>query len=188
MAGVDCVVPAPDDRVASMALSALVHALGNTGRVAIVRYVKRANSVPTLGVLTPCKSPQLLPSVPSPCAGCVLVDTLPPCLRMEVCPNNDAYPRHYPAVCVWLCVRADNAKAGGAPDMGEGGHPFDCLFLNALPFCEDVRTYEFAPLGLAPHKPSAGECLAVPLYAYALAACVGQSVAASGGWMDGIAV
>lgn len=104
MAGVDCVVPAPDDRVASMALSALVHALGNTGRVAIVRYVKRANSVPTLGVLTPY-----------------------------------------------------NAKAGGAPDMGEGGHPFDCLFLNALPFCEDVRTYEFAPLGLAPHKPSADQ-------------------------------
>jgi hypothetical protein len=54
MSGVDCVVPAPDNQVASLALSALVHALAHTGRVAIVRYVKRANSPPTLGVLTPC--------------------------------------------------------------------------------------------------------------------------------------
>jgi hypothetical protein len=54
MSGVDCIVPDPNSAEASSALSVLVHALLRTKRVAIVRYVKRKNSVPALGVLTPC--------------------------------------------------------------------------------------------------------------------------------------
>ena len=54
MSSVDVVVPEPDHAVASLGLSALVHALIRTRRVAIVRYVKRKNAVPVLGVLTPC--------------------------------------------------------------------------------------------------------------------------------------
>jgi ATP-dependent DNA helicase 2 subunit 2 len=53
MTTVDCIVSLPSDESAAVALSALIHALAETNRVAIVRFVKRANSAPLLGVLTP---------------------------------------------------------------------------------------------------------------------------------------
>jgi ATP-dependent DNA helicase 2 subunit 2 len=53
MGNTECMVPPPGDQNAAIAFSSLVHALLETDSVAIVRYVKRANSVPYLGVLCP---------------------------------------------------------------------------------------------------------------------------------------
>jgi len=54
MSNVECIVPLPGDEPAAIAIAALAQALADTNSVAIVRFVKRANSVPQLGVLTPC--------------------------------------------------------------------------------------------------------------------------------------
>jgi ATP-dependent DNA helicase 2 subunit 2 len=56
MGPVDAVVPLPADDTASEAMSALVQALENSNSVAIVRFVKRANGAPQLGVLTPYRN------------------------------------------------------------------------------------------------------------------------------------
>eukprot|EP01117_Protostelium_nocturnum_P014755 TRINITY_DN5645_c0_g1_i1.p1 TRINITY_DN5645_c0_g1~~TRINITY_DN5645_c0_g1_i1.p1 ORF type:complete len:726 (-),score=197.55 TRINITY_DN5645_c0_g1_i1:67-2244(-) len=53
MGTTEMVIPLPADEVAQVALSSLIHALAETESVAIVRYVKRANSIPHLGVLIP---------------------------------------------------------------------------------------------------------------------------------------
>eukprot|EP01102_Stenamoeba_stenopodia_P012456 TRINITY_DN3947_c0_g2_i1.p1 TRINITY_DN3947_c0_g2~~TRINITY_DN3947_c0_g2_i1.p1 ORF type:complete len:754 (+),score=228.50 TRINITY_DN3947_c0_g2_i1:208-2469(+) len=53
MGNVECIVAEPGDESAAVALSALVHALFETESVCIIRYVKRANSIPHLGVLMP---------------------------------------------------------------------------------------------------------------------------------------
>ncbi|XP_065185037.1 X-ray repair cross-complementing protein 5-like [Sycon ciliatum] len=47
---VTVVVPAPGDQHAAIAFSALVHALAETDKMAVVRYVARANSAPKIGV------------------------------------------------------------------------------------------------------------------------------------------
>jgi ATP-dependent DNA helicase 2 subunit 2 len=52
-ADVECIVSLPGDSDAATALSALIHALAETNSVAIVRFVKRKNAPPQLGVLTP---------------------------------------------------------------------------------------------------------------------------------------
>jgi ATP-dependent DNA helicase 2 subunit 2 len=49
----ECIVPEPGDEHAAVALAALVRAMLETESVAIIRYVKRNNSVPHLGVLVP---------------------------------------------------------------------------------------------------------------------------------------
>jgi hypothetical protein len=53
MGNVEMMVPPPDDPQAAIALSALVHALAETGSTAIVRYIKRTNALPYLGCLLP---------------------------------------------------------------------------------------------------------------------------------------
>lgn len=53
LSNVEIMVPGPDNPSAATAFSALVNALAETSLVAIVRYVKRANSAPQLGVLIP---------------------------------------------------------------------------------------------------------------------------------------
>lgn len=53
MSNVEMFVAPPGDNDAAVALSALVHALAETGSAAIVRYVKRANALPYLGCLLP---------------------------------------------------------------------------------------------------------------------------------------
>lgn len=53
MGSVDAIVPLPADDTASQAISALAQAMESAGSVAIVRFVKRANSAPQLGVLSP---------------------------------------------------------------------------------------------------------------------------------------
>lgn len=50
---VDAIIAPPGDRVGEFGVSALASALQETGKVAIVRYVKRKNAQPLLGVLTP---------------------------------------------------------------------------------------------------------------------------------------
>lgn len=50
---VDAIVPAAGNPSGQIGVSALATALNDTGRVAIVRYVKRKNAQPLLGVLTP---------------------------------------------------------------------------------------------------------------------------------------
>lgn len=45
-------VPAPGDEQAAVALSALIHALEETGMGAIVKYAFRNNVEPKIGVLT----------------------------------------------------------------------------------------------------------------------------------------
>ena len=54
---VTVVVPAPGDQPAAIALSALIHALAETDKVAVVRYVARANSAPKIGVCVPHMKP-----------------------------------------------------------------------------------------------------------------------------------
>eukprot|EP01006_Ploeotia_vitrea_P048337 TRINITY_DN67222_c3_g2_i1.p1 TRINITY_DN67222_c3_g2~~TRINITY_DN67222_c3_g2_i1.p1 ORF type:complete len:767 (+),score=83.61 TRINITY_DN67222_c3_g2_i1:52-2352(+) len=49
-----CFIPAPGDEYAARALSALVHAMYEMQRVAIVRYVRCRNAQPMLAVLHPC--------------------------------------------------------------------------------------------------------------------------------------
>jgi len=53
MGNVEILVPPPEDKDAAVAISALVHALAETGSAAIVRYIKRANALPYLGCLLP---------------------------------------------------------------------------------------------------------------------------------------
>lgn len=53
MGAVDCIAAQPDNEAAGAALSALIRALHDTHRVAIVRYVKRANGNPILGIMSP---------------------------------------------------------------------------------------------------------------------------------------
>lgn len=54
LSGVDCITAPPGDVNAESGLSAVIHALAESKRVAIVRFVKRKNAAPLLGVLTPC--------------------------------------------------------------------------------------------------------------------------------------
>ena len=54
MGVVDAIVAQPGDETAFAGLSALIHALDETNRCIVARYVKRANSVPQLALLTPC--------------------------------------------------------------------------------------------------------------------------------------
>ncbi|KYQ93240.1 ATP-dependent DNA helicase [Tieghemostelium lacteum] len=53
MANTEVLVSPPGDTVAESSLSALIHAMAETNQVALVRFVKKANSSPNLGVLTP---------------------------------------------------------------------------------------------------------------------------------------
>jgi len=53
MANVECVGPLPGDEAAATALAAIAQAMKESNSVGIVRYVKRANSAPLLGVVTP---------------------------------------------------------------------------------------------------------------------------------------
>ncbi|ELR21345.1 ATPdependent DNA helicase [Acanthamoeba castellanii str. Neff] len=53
LGNVECIVPEPGDGSAAAALSALAHALAETGSLAIVRYVKRNKGNPYLGCLSP---------------------------------------------------------------------------------------------------------------------------------------
>ncbi len=55
MSNVECIIPLPGDKNASVALSALIHALAETESAAIVRFVKREKAAPHLGVLLPRK-------------------------------------------------------------------------------------------------------------------------------------
>lgn len=52
MSHVDCIVSEPDNHEAAQALSAFIHALFELEKCCIVRYVKRKNDRPLLGVLT----------------------------------------------------------------------------------------------------------------------------------------
>eukprot|EP00026_Physarum_polycephalum_P002636 Phypoly_transcript_02644.p1 GENE.Phypoly_transcript_02644~~Phypoly_transcript_02644.p1 ORF type:complete len:733 (-),score=115.46 Phypoly_transcript_02644:534-2660(-) len=81
LGSVECVCAEPGEMNASIALSALIHALAETDSVAIVRYVAKNSGNVKLAVLSPC-------------------------------------------------IKAS----------------YECLYLAALPFSEDLRQYQFAPL------------------------------------------
>jgi hypothetical protein len=55
MSTTDIIVPDPAAPKGAIGLSALIKGLQGEKRVAIVRFVKRKNGAPQLGVLTPCK-------------------------------------------------------------------------------------------------------------------------------------
>ncbi len=59
MGTVDCIVAEPGDFSSALALSALIHALYEKRSVAVVRYVKRKNSNPLFGILTPLIKPDV---------------------------------------------------------------------------------------------------------------------------------
>jgi len=50
---VDCIVAQPGDYTSALGLSALIHACYDTAKVAVVRYVKRQDANPLLGILIP---------------------------------------------------------------------------------------------------------------------------------------
>ena len=54
LGSVDCITSAPGDDTAAVGLSALIHAMYETNRCMVARFVKRANSTPKLALLTPC--------------------------------------------------------------------------------------------------------------------------------------
>lgn len=136
VSGVDVVVPPPGDDAGRVGLSALIHALNDTGMVALVRYVKRKNSSPILGVLTPCAY----------CCGTTLF-AFPPVF-------DPAVPLALPCAAI-VTTRAAAAAAG------EEHSTFEVLYLNVLPFAEDLRLYTFPDLDATPaFVPSAGEGVA----------------------------
>ena len=57
MGNAELLVPQPGDQAAATAVSALAHAMYETERYAIVRFVKRMNSTPHLGALLPYIKP-----------------------------------------------------------------------------------------------------------------------------------
>lgn len=57
--GTEFLVAWPGDRHAMLALSAFVHAMAETDRVAIIRYVKVKSSAPKLACCIPRKRAQL---------------------------------------------------------------------------------------------------------------------------------
>jgi len=59
MGTVDCIVAEPGDYTSALSLSALIHALYEKESVAVVRYVKRKNSNPLFGILTPLIKPDV---------------------------------------------------------------------------------------------------------------------------------
>jgi len=58
MSSVDLIVAEPGNESAGLALSALIHGLAELDQVALVRYVKRKNSAPVVGILTPVIKPE----------------------------------------------------------------------------------------------------------------------------------
>jgi ATP-dependent DNA helicase 2 subunit 2 len=57
MADTEAIVALPTDNCAATALSAIIHAMAETDSCAIVRFVKRKNAPPQLGILTPSIKP-----------------------------------------------------------------------------------------------------------------------------------
>jgi ATP-dependent DNA helicase 2 subunit 2 len=103
LSSVDVVVPEPDSKSASVGIASLAHALHRTQHVAIVRYVKRKNAAPILGVLTPCiangfPDSNLLGEDASTFT-CLLLNQLPFAedLRLFTFPSFDANPKLVPS-------------------------------------------------------------------------------------------
>ena len=59
MSTVDCIIAEPGNELAELAMSSLIHSLYELDKIMVVRYVKRANDRPLIGICTPCISNEL---------------------------------------------------------------------------------------------------------------------------------